>query len=236
MKMKKLTILVSLFLFSMHFNFCQSFKEKIDKTLQPLRNNEFFEWTYDSKNMELQIFKINDHKKEIYETLENLLWGSWEVSNDRRKIIYYENLSNYDEMDYPNYYLLDGNTGKTRELGKIHTGYTSSDFKYLIYQDETVYPLTKIVIYNLVSNNIENEIYWSLNSEKYFLIEENTMYILRSLLTDYDFHIYIVGAENSIFAEGYLNISKGEIKTCYDDGDEERIFDISNFSRLEFGQ
>ena len=55
-------------------------------------------------------------------------------------------------------------------------------------------------------------------------------------ISNYDFHLYVVGAENIIFAEGYLDINKGIVNTIYDDGDDERIFDVSSFSQFELGR
>ena len=229
---KSLIVLICL----MDLVFPNIYNNETDTDLKPLEKNEFFECNYDFESRQLVIFKVFDFEKKLYKRIDYLEWGSWELSKDRRKIIYYEKHSNYNESDFPNWYIIDGNTGKINPIGKIHEGHTSSDLKYLIYQDEKKSPIITMVIFNLESRILEKEIEWRLLSEKYFTIEENSLYILRSCLPNYDFHLYVVGAENIIFAEGYLDINKGIVNTIYDDGDDERIFDVSSFSQFELGR
>lgn len=237
-KLKKMKTKLSMLVFLLLLNsiYSQNFLDKTNILLQSLTQNEFFNWEYDAKEKKLSIYSINNKNKYFYDSIDYLRWGDWQVSKDRRKIIYWENWSNNDNPEYSYFYLLDGNTGRTYFLGNLHEGYTSADFKYLIYKDSSVSPKVKLIIYNLEKKKIEKEIIWRIKAEKYFDLEENSIYILRSKLPNYDFHIYIVGAEDFIFSEGYLNIQKGIIDTVYDDETEERIFDISNFSQFEFGE
>lgn len=150
--------------------------------------------------------------------------------------MYWENQSNNDKEEFYNYYLLDGNSGKTTYLGLLHEGYISTDFEYLIYQDSKVRPKIKFIIYSFETKKHEKELLWSLNSEKYFTEEENSTYIFRSNLPEYDFHIFIVGMGRYIFAEGYLNINDNTIVTLADDEEEDRILDLDQISRFEFGK
>jgi len=234
--MNKILFLILLTLVSPDYLFSDCFGYYTGVNLPPLENNETLEWEYDSNLSTLEIYKEKDYKKTLYTSIDDLDWNNWEVSKDRKSIIYWEESFDYETDGLADYYLLDGHTGRTTSLGKLHEGYTSSDFKYLIYKDSNFEPKVKFQIYNIQTNTYEKEIVWSLKSEKYFSEEENTAYILRSDLPEYDFHIFLVGAGKYIFAEGYLSVKQNKIITLADDEDDDRVLDLNSFSMFELGK
>ena len=234
--MKKINLILLLLFVSINHLFSFGNNCEFDKNLQPLKNYENLDWEYDSNESILRIYKISNTEKELYDSIDYLDWSNWEVSKDRKKIIYWGSWNNFESNELPDYYLLDGNIGKTVYLGKLQEGLTSSDFNYLIYKDSSVEPKVKFILYNIKTHTNEKEIFWNLKSEKYFLQEENTAYILRSDNPEYDFHIFIVGMRSHIFAEGYLSIKQNRIITVVDDEDENRIFELSSFSKFELGK
>ena len=88
--MKKIKFLILLILISINNFYSNELDYKLKLSLEPLRNGEFLDWSYDSEKKGLYVYKNSNSKKVLYDTIEPLSWNNWQVSKDRKKIIYWE--------------------------------------------------------------------------------------------------------------------------------------------------
>ena len=171
--------------------------------LEPLKENEFLRLKYDDI---LEIEKISDGKVEVYYSCESY-WGAWVISDDRRKVLLYE-----DGMS--TIYLLDGNTGTITYKGTVnHTSFPDGDFKYLI----TSRGVREDDMVNLCILDLETmeELYnfpWLSQKpicDKYGWI---SFQYYKPLDNNYDFEIYDYGEGPEAYACMLLNAETREWK------------------------
>lgn len=228
--MKK-SFLIILFLSISVFSFSQDNEWALYKQFPVLEENEQFDWVYDTEFDALYIVKKRGAIKTLYTYINFVDWGNWQFSGNRREILFYRN-EGYNYSDHT-YYILDGNTGKTQKIDIPTFGTTNNDLQYILVPDYTNNDTNRLLLIDVHSQKIEDNFIWTLSSDEYLKIEDYCLYIYRSLIPNYDFHVYLTFS-SYIAGECYINIKTKEIKTVCDGLTEEKITDY-NHTDYELG-
>lgn len=220
--MKK-KVLIILFLFASVLCFCQNNEWSLDRQFPELTEDEEFDWVYDDEIDALYIVKKRGAIKTLYTYIYFMDWGNWQFSGDRREILFYRN-EGYNYSDHT-YYILDGNTGKTRKIDLPELGTTNNDFGYLLKWDYSEKTTTKLRLWNMDTNILEKEFIWNLSIDDYLPYEEHSIYILRSIKPGYDFHVYL-SLGIYVYGECYIDVKNKEILTIIDGKRTGRVEEI----------
>lgn len=202
---------------------------QIITTFTPLEEDETVEW--EIINNKLEFFKCTKETRKEYFSFKNFSkLGRWQVSGNKKNIIYYE-WEKYGEIDDTVcFYLIDGLKGEIRYLTNLPSlGVTSSDFNYYLYNKVDIEnKKIDIIIYNL-NNFSKKVIIWKLKSQDW--INDHPYAQIFRLIKENKFHIYLVGEGGGIIAESIFSTDENIICSSYELDNYEEIVHIYD---LEF--
>lgn len=203
------------------------YSETIEQLI-PLRDTEILDYSYDQDKDILTIYKINGSNKNIYYESGEVLWAYYQISEDKRSLIFWKN-ANYKSVT-PLYYL-DGTNGKVKYLGDFTIGARMDRTgTYLIY--ENVWQSGIFTIYNLKTCKKFDQITWNLLNKDKWTLQGGTFSLLRAYGNDkYDF-IVIFDIEYKSIAKAFIKVSPKKIVTEFDDSN---LTELSLRDAVDYG-
>lgn len=230
---KTLTLLIILYLITKTYAMEHN---QIITTFTPLEEDEIVET--ELINNRLELFRCTKETRKEYFSFKNFSKrGKWQVSGDKKNIIYYE-WEKYGEIDNTVcFYLIDGPKGEIRYLTNLpRFGVTSPDFNYYLYNNVDLDNMKiDIIIYNL-NDFSKKVITWKLKST-IWINDHPYAQIFRQINEKNKFHIYLVGEGGGIIAESIFSIDDNIISSSYEIGRDDEIIHIYDlkFSDYECG-
>ena len=192
------------------------------KKLAPLSKSETLDYSYNLDKDILTIYKINESKKQIYFENTEALWGGYQISKDKKTMIFWKNTF---ERSMPLYYL-DGNTGDVKFLGKVPFG-ARMDATGIYLMNEDVYNSGVFTIFNLNTGKIVSEITWNVKNKEKWTSTGAVFDILRAAENgEYDFMI-LFSIERLCISKAFVKITSLKVFTEFDD---------SNLSEIQLRQ
>lgn len=187
------------------------------KRLEPLKDNETLEYTFDTSNSVLKILKNNSSDYVHYYSVNTTSWGMYQIAENRKGLLFFEDTF---EEKMPMYYL-DGEKGTINSYGNIKYGARlDRTGKYVLLQEND---LSNFTVLNLEKRDIEKVVSWNIHDKEKWYKRGARFSLLRAADKEgYDFLIEF-GIERLTIAKGYLNIEEGIIKTEFDDSDKNEI-------------
>ena len=187
------------------------------KKLVPLNRNEKLDYIYNQKDYILSIFKLQGTEKLLYYEHTDSLWGGYQISNDKKSMIFWEDTF---ESNMPLYYL-DGNKGEIKLLGNfpLNTRLDKTG-NYIMY--ERVYNSGIFAIQDLKTGDI-TDIIWRIANKEKWTDRGATITILRAAdSTEYTFML-ILGIEGLSIAKAFVKVDSFNIVIEYDDSNLEEV-------------
>ena len=210
MKKNLIVILILLFIMPMY--------SQTVKKLVLLNKNEKLEYIYNQNEYILSIFKLQGNEKQLYYESTDALWGGYQISNDKKSMIFWEDTF---ESNMPLYYL-DGNKGEVRLLGKfpLNTRLDKTG-NYIMYEKVNKSGIFTIQNLKFPSKNTDVEL--KLSNKDKWTSRGGTFTILKAANIDkYDFMI-IFGIEKLSIAKAFVKLGSDDIYKEYDDSNLDEV-------------
>lgn len=231
---RKITLLIILCLITKLFALEHN---QIITTFTPLEEDETVEW--EIINNKLEFFKCTKETRKEYFSFKNFSkLGRWQVSGNKKNIIYYE-WEKYGEIDNTVcFYIIDGLKGEIRYLTNLPVeGITSPDFNYYLYDNIDIEnKKIDVIIYNLNDFSIKI-ISWKPNLTNW-IYDLPFIQLVRQIDELNQFHIYLMGEGGGIIADSIFSIDDNIITSSYEHSKKEKfvhIYDLE-FSDYECGR
>lgn len=209
---------------------------QIITTFTPLEEDETVEW--EIINNKLELFRCTKDTRKEYFSFKNFSkLGRWQVSGNKKNVIYYE-WEKYGEVDNTvSFYLIDGPKGEIRYLTNLTSlGVTSPDFKNYLYNNiDKENRKIDIIIYNL--NDFSKKIISWKPKLKNWIYDDPYAQIWRQKNDINKFHIYLVAEGGAIIAESIFSIDDNIISSSFEHSNNDKFVYIYNleFSDYECG-
>lgn len=236
MKRKILTLIIICLvtkIFAMEHN-------QVTYTFKPLEEDETV--VYEIIDNKLELYKYCDDERNFYFSFKNLpLRGGFQISGDRKNVIYYGWEHYGDIDDTVAYYIIDGQKGEIRYLTNLpFGGKTSSDLNYIVFAKMDAPNIIDIYIHNLKTFELEKTLCWKTNcSDIKNGYEKNPDFqIIRDKNKKNGFHIYMFGEGGGIYEDAYFTINDFEVKSNKEINWEKKLYHIFEleFSDYELGK
>ena len=230
---KTFTLLIILYLITKTYAMEHN---QIITTFTPLEEDETVEW--ELINNRLELFRCTKETRKEYFSFKNFSkLGRWQVSGDKKKIIYYE-WEKYGEIDNTVcFYLIDGPKGEIRYLTNLpRFGVTSPDFNYFLYDNVDIENRKiDVIIYNL--NDFSKKVITWKPKLTNWIYDDPYIHLLRQIDDENQFRIYLIGEGGGIIAESIFSIDDNIISSSYEIGRDDEIIHIYDlkFSDYEYG-
>ena len=215
--------------------FAQSEDPFATQKLKPLKKDEVLEWEYNSNEDELYVNRCSSKGKKLYTQIDFIRWRFWDLSGDKKKILYWRKWNNYyEETNKRDYYLLDGSVGKIVYLGQLIPGTSSGDFSKILTIDESSNQETKFILYSLEPALAESEVLWKTDIDHSFDFESSDVDVYRSDKPEFDYHVF-KSFYGYIEAESYIVIKNGKAEFLDIKDNLDKNLDELSFSDYEYG-
>ena len=211
--MKK-NILIMVLVFGLFTEFI--FAQQITK-VEPLKENETLDYTFDTASNILHVFRIFNERKVSYFDVKGSGWGMYQITEDKKGLLFFED--NFEEK-LPMYYL-DGRKGTVTSYGNIKFGaILDKTGKYVLFQESG---LSDFYILNLETGKTVKKMSWNIKDKEKWYKRGARFFLFRAAdKDDYDFMITF-DIEYLSLSEGYINVEKDKMYTEYDDTDKTEV-------------
>ena len=210
---------------------------QIITTFTPLEEDETVEW--EIINNKLELFRCTKDTRKEYFSFKNFSkLGRWQVSGNKKYVIYYE-WEKYGEVDNTvSFYLIDGPKGEIRYLTNLTSlGVTSPDFNNYLYNNiDKENRKIDIIIYNL--NDFSKKVISWKPKLTNWIYDLPFVQLIRQIDGLNQFHIFLMGEGGGIIAEAKFSIADSIITSSYEYSKNDKfvhIYDL-DFSDYESGQ
>jgi len=234
MTKRKLIFVIINLLFALKI-FAQSEDSFATQKLKPLKKDEVLEWEFNFDEGELYVNRCSSKGKKLYAQIDFIKWRFWDISGDKKKILYCRKWNYYyEETNKKDYYLLDGNTGKIQYLGQLIHGTSSGDLSKILCIDESTNQETKFILYSLEPTLSEQKVIWKTDIDHSFDFESSDVDVYRSDKPEFDYHVF-KSFYGYIKAEAYITIKNEKVEFLNIKDNLDKNLDELSFSDYEYG-